>query len=121
MTTLPKKSVPRKHSAQMTREKLLASAHELFDKHGYAVGLRTIAERAGLSTGALASHWPDKASLWAEVYGSPYVDPETRVKQLREVLEKIADASGVGQSLKYDDAIFLIGRIHGMAMGSLAQ
>ncbi len=52
-----------------TRERLLAAAREVLQRGGYATAsVVAIAERAGLSTGALYRHFDSKAELFVEVF-----------------------------------------------------
>lgn len=52
-----------------TRERLLAAAVELLEEGGYAAAsVAAIAERAGVSAGALYRHFPSKAELFVEVF-----------------------------------------------------
>lgn len=55
-----------------TRVRILAAARALFEAGGYAdATIRKIATAAGMSTGAVFATVPDKAALWAAVYGGP--------------------------------------------------
>ena len=63
----------RKRGAQRadapTRERLLAAASEVLERGGYGTAsVVAIAERAGLSAGALYRHFPSKAELFVEVF-----------------------------------------------------
>ncbi|WP_159062215.1 TetR family transcriptional regulator, partial [Streptomyces caniscabiei] len=50
--------------AVRTRENLIRSAAEVFDREGYAVAsITTISARAGVSNGALHFHFASKAAL----------------------------------------------------------
>lgn len=52
-----------------TRERLIEVAHALLCEGGYAAAsVQAIADRAGLSTGALYRHFPSKAELFVELY-----------------------------------------------------
>ena len=52
-----------------TRERLLVAAREVLERGGYATAsVVAIAERAGLSAGALYRHFPSKAELFVEVF-----------------------------------------------------
>ena len=63
-------------TANETRERLLASAAEVFAKEGYA-GARVseIARAAGLTTGAIYAHYATKADLLCEAIRSHGADP----------------------------------------------
>jgi AcrR family transcriptional regulator len=52
-----------------TRERLLRAAREVLERGGYATAsVIAIAERAGVSAGALYRHFPSKAELFVEVF-----------------------------------------------------
>jgi AcrR family transcriptional regulator len=52
-----------------TRERLVRAAREVLERGGYATAsVMAIAERAGVSTGALYRHFPSKAELFVEVF-----------------------------------------------------
>ncbi len=51
-----------------TRERILSAAAHLFAEHGYAsTSMPTIAERSGITAGAIYRHFPNKAELLLEV------------------------------------------------------
>jgi AcrR family transcriptional regulator len=55
--------------AGRTRERLVTAARHLLEKGGYAAAsVQAIADRAGVSTGALYRHFPSKADLFVEVF-----------------------------------------------------
>src|SRR5262249_10221517 len=52
-----------------TRERLVYAARKLLEDGGYgAASVQAIAERTGVSTGALYRHFPSKAELFVEVF-----------------------------------------------------
>ncbi len=56
-------------SAGGTRERLVRAAREVLERGGYATAsVMAIAERAGVSAGALYRHYPSKAELFVEVF-----------------------------------------------------
>lgn len=58
-----------------TRAKLIAVAQEAFSTKGYdEVTMRTLAQAAGVSTGAYFAHWTGKAHLYADATGNPPPD-----------------------------------------------
>lgn len=60
----------RRRSAEIKRDKLLVAAVELFAERGYdGVWVRHIAERAGVTTGAIYAHYADVATLLADAAG----------------------------------------------------
>jgi len=55
--------------AGSTRERLVAGARELLEEGGYgAASVQAIADRVGVSAGALYRHFPSKAELFVEVF-----------------------------------------------------
>jgi AcrR family transcriptional regulator len=60
----------RRRSAEVTRDKLLVATVELFAERGYdRIRVRDIAERAGVTTGAIYAHYADVAALLADAAG----------------------------------------------------
>ena len=63
------RSRARRAPAAGTRERLLQAASELLDEGGYAAAsVQAIADRAGVSAGALYRHFPSKAELFVQVF-----------------------------------------------------
>lgn len=59
---------PRQRRAELTRERILAAAAHVFADYGYAGGTTNrIAERAGMSIGALYQYFPNKDALLVEL------------------------------------------------------
>ncbi|MDC7683247.1 helix-turn-helix domain containing protein [Asticcacaulis sp. BYS171W] len=59
------------------RALVLDAARKTFEKRGYELTtLRLIGIEAGLSTGVIFGNWPDKRSLYVEIYGHPPLTPE---------------------------------------------
>lgn len=85
---------------QRTREKILASARELFTEKGYErATIRDIAAAAGMSTGAVFASFADKSELFREILGGR-IDALLRVmrnapagENLEASLMNIFDAS----------------------------
>jgi len=60
----------RRRQPEVTRDRLLAAAVDLFAERGYdRVRVRDIADRAGVTTGAIYAHYPDMAALLADAAG----------------------------------------------------
>ena len=59
---------PLRTDARLNREKLLASAAELFAAAGVDVSLEAVARRAGLGIGTLYRHFPNRDALVEAVY-----------------------------------------------------
>jgi AcrR family transcriptional regulator len=56
-------------SPATTRERLVAAARQLLEEGGYAAAsVQAIADRTGVSAGALYRHFPSKAELFVEVF-----------------------------------------------------
>ncbi len=69
----PAKPTRRALAKQRTREKVLASARQLFTERGYeGATIRDIAKAAGMSTGAVFASFADKAELFDEILGNDY-------------------------------------------------
>lgn len=58
---------PRRADAQRNRERVLATAAEVFAVEGLAVPVHEIARRAGVGTGTVSRHFPTKEALYAAV------------------------------------------------------
>jgi AcrR family transcriptional regulator len=58
-----------KKAAAATRERLVEAARQLLEQGGYAAAsVQAIADRVGVSAGALYRHFPSKAELFVEVF-----------------------------------------------------
>ena len=78
--------------AVRTREKLIRSAAEVFDREGYAVAsITTISARAGVSNGALHFHFASKAALAEAV-------AEAAALRLRHLVDR---PGGVGERVRH--------------------
>ncbi|HEV7896825.1 MAG TPA: TetR/AcrR family transcriptional regulator [Planosporangium sp.] len=52
-----------------SRQRIVTAALEIMAQHGYAgCSVAAVAERAGIATGSVYSHFPAKADLFAEVF-----------------------------------------------------
>lgn len=67
----------RKIAKAATRAKVLESAAFLFANAGFfGSGIREVAYRAGMSTGAVFANFESKEELWREAMGCPAPDPK---------------------------------------------
>lgn len=58
-----------RRNAASTAERLLDAAEELFAEHGYSgVGMRALAEKAGVNLGAATYHYASKENLYTEAF-----------------------------------------------------
>jgi TetR/AcrR family transcriptional regulator len=74
--------------APSSRDKILDVAEALFARRGYAgVGLREVAEGAGLGKSSLFHHFPGKVQLYCEVH-------HRALRRLAEHLQPAFDAAG---------------------------
>lgn len=56
----------------VTRDKILLTARRMFHERGYdGVGMRTLADEIGMSTGALFGHFGSKDEIWEASIGGP--------------------------------------------------
>ncbi|GGU27514.1 TetR/AcrR family transcriptional regulator [Streptomyces violascens] len=80
---------PRRTNAERTettRSQLTRAARELFSERGYAsTTIAEIAERAGLTTGALYHHWAGKEALLADVVHDLHRQLAVRIRSLGRV------------------------------------
>src|SRR4051812_27377475 len=59
---------PRQSQKEATRQRVVASAHELFDTHGYqGTTIREIARHAGVSVGSVFTTFASKGEILSEV------------------------------------------------------
>jgi len=99
-------ALPRRRKGELTAERILDVAEEIFAERGYAgATLRDVATRAGLRTPSLYNHFPSKESLYAAVLQrgiSPVLDVLTEVvaardrgdRDVRGVVERTMDLVG---------------------------
>ena len=84
----------RSETAAATRARILAVARTVFNDHPYAdMTVRRIARAAGVSTGAVMRHWPEKVALYAEAIGHPPITPE-QGREWRALAMRLQEASG---------------------------
>ncbi|MFN7110295.1 MAG: TetR/AcrR family transcriptional regulator [Brevundimonas sp.] len=73
----------RQRNKARTRERILAAATDMFGVDGYEKAtIRALADRIGMSTGAIFANFPDKAALYREIYGHPPMTPAQGVNCL---------------------------------------
>jgi AcrR family transcriptional regulator len=81
-------------TATPTRERLLQAALELTRDGGYAAAsVAAVAERAGVSRGALYRHWASKGELFAELFRTVCTRELAAMQQAGEVAGGTAPAS----------------------------
>ena len=113
MVTVDNASAPRRRQPELTRDKLLAAAVDLFAERGYdRVRVRDIAERAGVTTGAIYSHYPDMATLLADAAGRAVDHAVEAVVDavpgaLRKAILETARTTSVGRRLSREQALLL--------------
>ncbi|GAA1817752.1 TetR/AcrR family transcriptional regulator [Planosporangium flavigriseum] len=73
-----------------SRQRIITAALEIMAQHGYAgCSVAAVAERAGMATGSVYSHFPTKADLFAEVFriaSQREVDAVTRAAALETTM-----------------------------------
>lgn len=98
----PKRRTQAQRSAT-TREALLTAARELFADKGYAAtGRETVADRAGVTRGALYHHFANKQALFTAVVEAVEEEVCTRI-----ALAAMADAAGPLDALRRGCQAFL--------------
>lgn len=88
----------RQQAKAATRAKLITAARDLWSINTYEeIGIRDIADAAGVSTGAVFANWDSKGALWREAMGyAPPVDcPEVRalLKRMAQLAHPPAEAA----------------------------
>ncbi|WHT17767.1 TetR/AcrR family transcriptional regulator [Crossiella sp. CA-258035] len=85
---------PRQARAEMTRQRILTAAAQVFAEHGYAAGTTNrIAERARISIGSLYQYYPNKDAILLELV-SRHLDAgitATRLSKQAELPESIEE------------------------------
>lgn len=88
----------REETQVQTRERLLASAKEIFANRGYAgASLDEIAEQAGYSKGAIYSNFESKEALFLELLRSRMTE---EISELKSILERSHSTEEVMAALK---------------------
>ena len=68
MDNTQKKNLPKQKRSEITRQKILSAAHELFSEKGYhSTNITEIASRAGVSIGGLYGRYSDKLEIFYDV------------------------------------------------------
>ncbi len=84
-----------------SRDKILDTAEPLFARSGFAgVGLREVAERAGLGKSSLFYHFPSKVKLYVAVLERVYGEFDARLAQPAD-----SDVSPLGRLHAWTDAV----------------
>ncbi|MBL7500701.1 TetR/AcrR family transcriptional regulator [Frankia sp. CNm7] len=103
----------RRRQPEVTRDRLLAAAVDLFAERGYdRVRVRDIADRAGVTTGAIYAHYPDMAALLADAAGRAVDHAVQAVAhvghgELGDALLAAATSTAVGRRLSREQALLL--------------
>lgn len=88
---------PLRRDAQQNLTRILASASEVFARHGYQAAMEQIADDAGVGVGTLYRHFPSKADLVKAVVEAA----NQRTEQIAEsVLAECSPAEGVFEFLR---------------------
>jgi AcrR family transcriptional regulator len=84
------KSDHHNHKLELTRERLLDEAEELFAQRGYhAVSVREITKAAGSNLAAVNYHFGNKQNLYVEVFRLRWLPRASRIQQsFRQSLQK---------------------------------
>ncbi|HEX7418933.1 MAG TPA: TetR/AcrR family transcriptional regulator [Thermoanaerobaculia bacterium] len=77
----------REEKSERSRRQVLDAALQLFSRHGYrATSVRDIAEKAGVSTGNVYHHFPDKETIFKTLLEELWTAAETRRFPYRRAL-----------------------------------
>ena len=77
----------REEKSERSRRQVLDAALQLFSRHGYrATSVRDIAEAAGVSTGNVYHHFPDKETIFKTLLDELWTAAETRRFPYRRAL-----------------------------------
>lgn len=102
-------------TAEETRQRLLAAAASVFADKGYdGAGVAEIATAAGVSPGAIYSHFPSKAELYAatlHAHGALEVERLLAIGSGREALATIAERGIALGGRKPEEGSLLVGAI----------
>ncbi|MFD7257574.1 ScbR family autoregulator-binding transcription factor [Streptomyces sp. NPDC059874] len=81
---------PKQERSVRTREQILRAAAELLEEHGYrGTAMRAVAQRAGVTLGAVYFHFPDKEALARAVMNA---QPDTVMPYLESAgLQRLVD------------------------------
>lgn len=105
---------PMRADARRNHDRLLAVARDAFAEHGYHTSLDDIAKRAGVGSGTLYRHFPNREALLETVYRDDVVALATRADALaqtlppgealaawmREQLTYVREMQGLGSAVK---------------------
>lgn len=90
----------RQEAKASTRARVLYEARSCFETMGYeASTIRLIADRAGMSTGAIFANFAGKAEVYAAIYGHAPISPEAG-RELREALIALRAAVAMNPSMQ---------------------
>lgn len=90
---------PERKDVVRNRARLLEAADELVAQHGVSFGLDAVAKHAGVGTGTVYRHFPDRAALLAAML-------ERRIDTIEHLLQQAADAPDAYQALR--DYVFTL-------------
>jgi AcrR family transcriptional regulator len=103
----------RRRQPDVTRDRLLGAAVDLFAERGYGgVRVRDLADRAGVTTGAIYAHYPDLAALLADAAGRA-VDHAVRAVthvshgEVGDALLTALTSTAAGRRLSREQALLL--------------
>ncbi|MBO0827272.1 MAG: TetR/AcrR family transcriptional regulator [Streptosporangiales bacterium] len=105
---------PMRADARRNHDRLLQVAKEAFTEHGYRASLDDIARRAGVGSGTLYRHFPDRDALLATVYredvdalaaradalAEQYPPGEALAAWMHEQLAYVREMHGLGSAVK---------------------
>ena len=97
---------PVQERARVTRERLLATARQVFAEQGYAdASLEEVAERAGVTRGPLYHYFDDKRDLFRAVYEQ--IESELTAQITARVQAPAAAASDIWEQVRIGSQTYL--------------
>jgi AcrR family transcriptional regulator len=82
-------ATPRADERRRNRDRLLESAHAVFDEQGTEVSLREVARRAGVGIGTLYRHFPTREALLEALLSDRFAELRDDASRLNQTLPPV--------------------------------
>lgn len=100
--TTPRKSKRTQERTEITRQKLLDAATQLFAYRGYeGVTVRDIEKAAGVHRGLMAYHFDDKDSLWRAVADHCFGQMRGKINQRFAILKELSQEEQLATIVRF--------------------